>query len=1028
MWYLTKLALKNRAVTILLAALLAAASIWGTFQLKREMIPDIQFPYVIVYAVYPDATPGEVEEQVTVPIEHVMWDEWEGKGLKHLNSTSADQICVVFAEFDFGTDMEAVNAFLETALGSTELDLPQAVRDFPLMNPRVEENPQVLAMDPSMMPLVAFSLTGDVPAEQLGVIAQEHVLPELQMVEGIAQAQIEGGGRDQVLVTLDPGQMNELGLPMSVLLGLISTIPEYGSIGELESIPVGVDGVTLGDVAETVVGPAPGTMLSRMDGEPAAIIVVMKDKDANTVEVANAVRERAEALPLAFEETLELSVLFDQSEFIEESISELTRMALIGAALAIVIVFLFLAAFRASLVTALSIPFSIVIGFLAMYFSGITINLLTLSAMAIAVGRLIDNSIVVAEVIYRRMKRGEDFMEASIGGSKEVAGPITSSTLATVAIFIPLIFVGGIIGELFLPFALTITFALIASLVVALMVVPTFSKWFVGGKKVVSKESVIDPRNSWYQRLYVPSLRWALGHRAVTLIVTAVLFFASFALVPIIGTSFLPSMTEKMLVVQVELPPGTEVDTTSEVAGLIEALLVDNEAVDSYFAMVGTSTTSLQSAMSAAFGGGDNTAEIQIMLRDDADESKEQSDLEYALEGLMLQDFTTVLSGSEAMGSQMGFGTGLDISVSGESAEEVSTATALLFERLDAMDDILNLETDLSRVVPTLDIELDSEEVVARGLVEQELKQELALLMMGALVDEVSVNIDGDSFGIFVKGVVGQLGFGEDPVKALALANDLRVGGVLSVPLGDLAAVGLPERPTHVGHIDLNLAASITGEITAKDVGAVNRAVEDEIDAVLVELEELGIDNVEIKPGGVAEEMAEYTFKMAIAIIAAILIVFLILAVSMRSILNPLIIMVSLPLASIGALLGLLISGYAMGMSGAMGVLMLVGIVLTNAIVLIALVEQLRKEGTSTYDALVEGGRTRLRPILMTALTTMFAMVPLAFGVGGGTLIAGELAVVVIGGLFSSTLLTLLVIPVIYSLADGLRQRRRKAS
>ncbi|MCJ7521863.1 MAG: efflux RND transporter permease subunit, partial [Dehalococcoidia bacterium] len=244
MWYLTKLALKNRAVTILLAALLAAASIWGTFQLKREMIPDIQFPYVIVYAVYPDATPGEVEEQVTIPIEHVMWDEWDNKGLKHLYSTSADQICVVFAEFDFGTDMEAVNAFLETALGSTELDLPQAVRDFPLMNPRVEENPQVLAMDPSMMPLVAFSLTGDVPTEQLSVIAQEQVLPELQMVEGIAQAQIEGGERDQVLVTLDPEQMNELGLPMSVLLGLISTIPEYGSIGELESIPVGVDGVT----------------------------------------------------------------------------------------------------------------------------------------------------------------------------------------------------------------------------------------------------------------------------------------------------------------------------------------------------------------------------------------------------------------------------------------------------------------------------------------------------------------------------------------------------------------------------------------------------------------------------------------------------------------------------------------------------------------------------------------------------------------------------------------------------------------
>jgi HAE1 family hydrophobic/amphiphilic exporter-1 len=246
--------------------------------------------------------------------------------------------------------------------------------------------------------------------------------------------------------------------------------------------------------------------------------------------------------------------------------------------------------------------------------------------------------------------------------------------------------------------------------------------------------------------------------------------------------------------------------------------------------------------------------------------------------------------------------------------------------------------------------------------------------------------------------------------------------------LSDVATVELTERLTHVGHIDLNLAASITGEITAKDVGTVNRAVDDEIDAVLVELEELGIEDVEIKPGGVAEEMQEYTYKMIIAILAAIVIVFLILAVSMRSVLNPLIIMVSLPLASIGALLGLLISGHPLGMSGAMGVLMLVGIVLTNAIVLIALVEQQRKEGASTYDALVEGGGTRLRPILMTALTTMIAMVPLAVWSGEGGIIAAELAVVVIGGLFSSTLLTLLVIPVIYSLADGLRQRVRKAS
>jgi len=317
--------------------------------------------------------------------------------------------------------------------------------------------------------------------------------------------------------------------------------------------------------------------------------------------------------------------------------------------------------------------------------------------------------------------------------------------------------------------------------------------------------------------------------------------------------------------------------------------------------------------------------------------------------------------------------------------------------------------------------------LAARGLVEQEISRELMLLKMGAQVEGVSVDLNGDSYDIYVKDIVGQLGFENDPAQALARANELRVGGLQSVPLGSVSVVGLPERPTHAGRIDMKLAATIAGEITAKNVGSVNRQVDDAIDAVEDEIAALGIEGVEIKAGGVAEEMGDSFSKMGLAILIAIAIAYVILVVSMRSMLNPLIIMVSLPLASIGALLGLLVTGNTLGMSGMMGVLMLVGIVLTNAIVLIALVEQLRKEGVNTYDALIDGGRTRLRPILMTALTTMFAMLPLAVGIGGsGGLIAGELAVVVIGGLFSSTLLTLLVIPVIYSLVDGLRQRVRR--
>jgi len=1021
MWYLTKLAMRKRVVTILLAALLAGGSIWATFQLKLEMIPDIQFPFAMVITAYPDASPDEVVADVTIPIEDVIWEQWEGKGLKHLYSTSADGISVIFAEFSFGTDMEDVEEGIQRDVGPGELELPPEVR-----NP-----PQIQRLDPSMMPLVIFSLRADLPSARLGNIAQTQIVPQLQNIKGVDDVQTEGGEKEQVLITPDPEKMNQFGISMYQIAGLLSLVPEYGSLGDIENVAMGVDAVVLGDVAGVVRGPAPRTRITRTNGLPSVGIAVMKEKEANTVEVANAVVARAEEIEqelqgsLGDDVKLELTPVFDQSEFIEKSIGQLTNMALIGAGLAIVIVFLFLAAFRASLVTAMSIPFSIVIGFLAMYFSGITINLLTLSAMAIAVGRLIDNSIVVAEVVYRRMKRGEGFRDAAINGSKEVAAPITSSTLATVAIFIPLAFVGGIVGQLFMPFALTITFALIASLLVALMVVPAFSGWFVGKKEKAREAGVGE---TWYQKLYIPSLKWALGHRAITLVVAGVLFFGSLLLIPMIGTSFIPGMGEKMLIVEIELPSETDSGTTSEAAESIENLLADNDEVEIYHTTVGTSTTSVHAAMAAAMGGGDNTAEITVLLDPGANEPKEQEDLELGIEGLMIEglmlgDYVTVLSGDEAQGGQMGFGSGLDISVMGESSAEVNLAAELLYERLEEIEDISHLESQLTRVVRKLYIEPDPDRIMTSGLPAEQLgqvEQEFLLLMRGNTVSGVVANIDGESYEIFIKEIAKDLG---DVTEAKAL----RFGWPESVSLGDIADVALLERPTHIDHIDKKLSASITGEITAKNVGAVNRLVEDEIDAVEDEIDALGIEGVEIRAGGVMAEMAEGFSKMGFAIMIAIVIAYLILVVTMRSILNPLIIMVSLPLASIGALLALLIGGYTLGISGMMGVLMLVGIVLTNAIVLIALVEQLRKQGMDTHDALVEGGRTRLRPILMTALTTMFAMLPLAFGLGGGTLIAGELAVVVIGGLFSSTLLTLLVIPVIYSLVDGLRRRMARA-
>ena len=994
MWHLTQLALKNRWVTFIIVAVLAGASIWAILGLKMELIPNIEFPYTTVVTGYPDAAPETVVADVSEPIENVIWQRWEGKGLKHLYSTSAYSVSVIFAEFEYGTKMDEVTSTISQ--GVDELDLPTGVL-----------TPQIIPINMSMMPLVVFSLSGDLPTDQLKEIAETKVKPALEGIEGVViPVEISGGEKDQVVIAPDPGKMNDFGISVSQIVSHIAS--SYDSLSGIENTPMGTDAVTLGNIAQISQGPAPGIAITRTNGVPSVTITVMKQDEANTVDVANALVVKAEEIKGGLGSGVELAPMFDQSNFIESSINELRDKALIGGALAIVIVFLFLTAIRASLVTAISIPLSLLIGFLVMRAFGITINILTLSAMSIAVGRLIDDSIVMVEVIFRRLQRGEGFREAAVNGSKEIANPITSATLATVAIFLPLVFVGGIVGQLFIPFALTVTFAMLASLLVALMVVPALSNFLVSGKAKVKVGE------SWYLKLYTPALKWALGHRAFTLIIAVVLFIGSLGLLPVIGTSFMSGMSEKTLTVDIQMPPGTDISVTSVTAAQVEALLVGNKEIKNYDTTIGASASSLMGAMSTASGGGDNTATINVYLDPGADMEKEAEALRLACKGIAGGNSIAVTTASS--GGGLGPSTSdLEISIQGKNQGALADTTNQLFAELQGVKGLSNLESELTMVVPKLDIKIDPVKVAALGLPPDQLIQEFYLLMAGSNVPGVAANINGETYPVYIKGVAKGL-------TGVSEAEAMRIGYPQSVALTDVANVAIVQTPTHISRTDLQLSATIRATITEKNVGAVNMAVQEKVNALSPP------PGVEVKLVGVAEEMASTFSRMGIAIIAAIVIAFLVVAFMMRSIINPLIIMVSLPLASIGALLGLLIGGHTVGVSAMMGMLMLVGIVLTNAIVLIALVEQLRKGGISTYDALIQGGKTRLRPILMTALTTIFAMIPLALGVGSGTLLAAELAVVVIGGLFSSTLLTLLVIPVIYSLVEGLRHRKAKTT
>ena len=993
MSFLTKLSLHKRWLTFLVVAIVTLVSIWATVTLKQELIPDIELPVTSVVTVYPQASPEEVINKVSVPVEGAVSDI---DGLKHLISTASEGMSLTLAWFEFGTDMDEVNSIIGHNL--SEVVLPPEVRSLPAKMPQLEENPRLFPININMMPVVMLSLSGDLPPDELQEVAVSKVIPRLESIEGVYHVGVDGGTREKVLVNLDPEKMTRVGISISQVAGILAT-NQCNSLSDIESIPMGTDALVLKDVADVELGLLPGEALSRTNGRPSVRIMVMKDAEANTVEVANAVVAEAGSIGDALGDEVQLLTVVDQSEFIEESISDLARTAVIGFLLAAIVVFLFFRAFRASLVTAISIPLSIMIGFLAMRGFGTTINILTLSAMAIAVGRVIDNSIVVLEVIHRRIQQGEGFKEAALSGVKEVIAPITSATLATVVIFIPLALIGGIVGELFIPFALTITFALIASLLVALTVVPALSN-FPLSAKVEAGES-----NAWYHRVYTAMLRWSLAHRVIVLLVAVLLFFGSFALMPIIGTTFIPEMSEKILMVEVEAPPEADLE---EAATRVEEILGKNPRVLTYQTTIGTST-SLIGGFSTLLGGGTNTVSIMVYLDSDADLEQEAVELRKAGEGLV-KGATITISTTETMASNIGI-SGLSISIHGEDYDGIADTTGRLLAELSDVEGLANIEAEIAIVEPKLSIKPDQGKLMTSGLPMEQLQQlerEFYLMMRGGTVAQA--DIDGNSYEVFLGGIMQDLGSAET-------AKMLRVGYPKSVALGDIATVEFKEQVTSIRRVDGTLAAKITASITAKDVGAVNRAVQEKIDALPL------VPGVEINPGGVAKEMEETFSSMYIALAIAILLAYAVLVVSLRSFRNPFIIMISLPLASIGALLGLLISGRPLGASGMMGVLMLVGIVLTNAIMLITYVEQLRKSGMGSYDALIEAGRIRLRPILMTAITTMIAMLPLALGLGAGTIMSAELAVVVIGGLFSSTLLTLLVIPVIYSLFSGLRRR-----
>jgi len=1039
---LSQLAVAKRSVTILLAGALFIAGISAWSSLQQELLPDIELPVITVVAPYPGAGATDVSEQVTKPIERAISGV---PRLESLTSTSTDSVGLVVAQFSYGTDVKETLATIQQNLDAASL--PAAV------------TPDASALDINASPVIVASIsaTSEQGLETAATIARTEIVPEIQAIEGVERADLTGGLEQQVIVTLDPAKLAAAGVTSQQVVGVlqansvtvpggslptdgasvpVSTIGAFGSVDEIRSLVVGFSTtsptmpttpgasaapsaapivptpITIGDLGSVEQTGVATTGYARSGTpetgtHPALSLTVTKTATANTVTVADAVKAKLDEIAAAHPGELTITTVSDLSSFIKESRDGLLREGGLGAVFAVLTIFLFLFSVRSTLIAAISIPLSILTALVVMQLTGISLNIMTLGGLAVAVGRVVDDAIVVLENIYRHRALGEDRRTAVMNGPREVAGAITASTLTTVAVFLPLGFVGGLVSQFFLPFALTVTFALLASLVCALTVVPVLAYLIMGRVNVAVDESG-EPTRSLWVRVYTPTITTALRNRWTkwaVVVTAAVLFVASLSLVSRLPTQFINAGSEKILQVVVIPPNGATSAAVLDQAKEAETILLAQPHVELVSTSVpGEGDTSFQTIIAALQGQPANSATITVRLDPSVDLSEQTQALSTALAPVKTDGYDVAISEAAGFTSN-----NLDIIVSGADPAAVSQATDAVLASLQGRDDLNNLKSDLVRATPAVEVTVDPNKAIAVGSTTAQIAAEVRAALTPSSATTVAIDATEPAK------VVVRL----DPAATTSVADlqQLLVGTARRVPLGTVATVEQVDVQGSITRIDQAPAASVTAEITSDDTGAVSRSVQAQID----DLTASGAipAGVEVRLAGVTQQQNEAFGGLFASMGVAVLLVYVMLVLTFDSLVTPFIILFSLPLATIGAFAALFITGRPIGVSALIGFLMLIGIVVTNAIVLLDLVERLRSEGHSTHDALIEGGRTRVRPILMTAIATILALIPLAAGFNEGSIIAAELGTVVIGGLFSSTFLTLLVIPVIYSLVDG---------
>ncbi|WP_340387819.1 efflux RND transporter permease subunit [Paenibacillus sp. FSL E2-0151] len=1063
--------LNNKFAIWILTIIISFAGLYSGLTMKQETIPNINVPFLNVTAIDPGAAPEGIVEDVTKPLEVKLRNV---DGVKTVTSTSMENAASITLEFDYGTDLTNATATVREALN--EVQLPDSV-----------QKPTISKFSINSFPVVSLSLSdkdgGDL--EQLTRLVESDIQPALEDIDGVAQVQVSGQYVKEVQLKFDQAKMAELGLTEDTVNGIVQgssirvplglfeldksqkAVVVDGNIIDIDdlknlAIPVvpGGAGASAGNgsnaapqgsgapTGEAGQGTAPGASqgtdqaaggnagvgspsgaanaagiptvklseiakievigqaesISRTDGKESIGISIVKSNDANTVDVVNAVKDKAEELQSQFKNA-DLTVLLDQGKPIQDSVNTMLGKAVFGALFAILIILLFLRNIRSTIISIISIPLSLLMALTALNMMDITLNMMTLGAMTVAIGRVVDDSIVVIENIYRRLTlKGERLKGRELvrEATREMFVPILSSTIVTIAVFLPLALVSGMVGELFTPFALTMVFALLASLIVAITIVPMLAHTlFRGGlKNKQNHEEKPGKMAEGYKRL----LNWTLSHKLITVSIAVILLVGSLFLYPFIGASFLPEQQDKYVTITYSPQTGALREDVEKEALVAEKWLLEQPGLEKMQYSIGGSNP-----LSSMGGGGSNSALFYIEYNEDTKDFTKVK--EQLVEGLKKE--VTVGTWNELdMSGGLG-GSGLSLSIYGDNVEQLKPVSDEILKLVEAdQDNFEKADTTLADTYGQYTLVADQEKLSSLGLTAGQMAMTLSPARERPVLTEV--DIDNKTYKVYV----------ETDNKTFSSIKEIEDETVTSplgieVPIKDVAKVEEGTSPNSIMQIDGKVVVQVTANILASDVTKASSNLQAEIDKLDLP------DGVEVKFGGTTEQINDTFTQLGLAMLAAIAIVYFVLVVTFGGGLAPFAILFSLPFTVIGIMVGLFIAGGTLDVSAMMGGLMLIGIVVTNAIVLIDRVIHKEKEGMPTREALLEAGATRLRPILMTALATIGALLPLVTGLEESAgIISKGLGITVIGGLISSTLLTLVIVPIVYEFLMKFKKKR----